>query len=262
MAAPSPLPSLACETVNISDREGLGDELGLPKLVESMKGISLNVAPGQVPADLQLELTFSSPMASIIAAVRSWAEKDSARVTSSRVPWHEDFSARRRVVQPMPEADAEVFRQQILTMLKEYVSQRTAAIALGSEPEGLPVVITRPEELIVPFNRNRTGAILGCLQAGTELEGYVNWADGRRVAFKQIANRPPLRFFVGGKATANRPPAPPVAGRTAVEAEAPAAAEIPIQREAPSNLLRWWVVGLMTLVAVAMLLLWLRRLRK
>jgi hypothetical protein len=249
--------------VNITDRDGVSEQLGLPKLVELMKGISLSVTPGQVPADLQLEFTFSSPMASIIAAVRSWAEKDSARITSSRVPWHEDFSARRRVIQAMPEADAEVFRQQILTMLKELVSKRTSAIALGSDPEGLPIVITSPEGLIVPFNRNRTTAILGCLQAGTELEGYVTWADGRRVEFKQRASRPPLRFIVGGKASAKRPPAAAVKEKP-IEEDAPATSKPPLQPETPSSShhLRWWMVGLVTLVTVAALLLWLRRLRK
>lgn len=255
------LPSLSCQTVQVTDRDSVGMQLGLSKLVEGMKALSLTVTPDTVPSDLRLDFSFSSPGGQITATIRSWAEQEPQRVESGPVPWFEDFTARRRIIQPMKEAEAELFRQQILETLKDHLATRTAGIALGSEPEGLPITITIPEKVIVPFNRHRTVAVLGCLQAGAELEGYVTWADGRRENWKQRANQNPGRFVVGGRAAT---------GSTAAAAdedrvEQPVTIEQSLTKGKPSaaNPWRWWIVGLAAALAtVAALLLWRIRLRK
>lgn len=202
------LPSQRCETIELVDHEGISRQLGLPKLIESLKTVPLTIVPNGVPADIRVDFTFSSGTGQIQASLRSWAEKESVDLHSERVRWLEDFQAGRRTVQPMQEADAEAFRRQIVDELKKLVEARTAAIVIASEPDGLPVVTTVPDGTAAPLNRNRTVAMLGCLREGTELEGYVTWPDGHREQFKRRANQAPGRFVVGSPAATEPPPTP------------------------------------------------------
>jgi hypothetical protein len=244
------LPSQRCETIELVDHEGMSQQLGLPKLVELLKTIPLRIVPNGVPADIRIDFTFSSGSSRIRAAIHSWAETESIELQSERVRWLEDFQARRRTVQPMQEADAEAFRQQIVAELTKQVEARTAAVVIASEPEGLPVVTTVPDNQAPPLNRNRTVAMLGCLRDGAELEGYVAWPDGHRVQFKRRANLAPGRFVVGSPASTERPPVPESPSSTDASAPDP---EPSIAREKParSRSWYWWLGGpLMVILAL------------
>ncbi|HWA78158.1 MAG TPA: hypothetical protein VG937_37740 [Polyangiaceae bacterium] len=209
----------------------------------------MTIVPSGVPADVRIDFTFSAGSGQIQAAVRSWAEKESVDVHSERVRWLEDFQARRRTIQPMPEADAQAFRQQIVEEIKKLVQARTAAVVIASEPADLPVVTTVPESTVAPLNRNRTVALLGCLRDGAELEGYVTWPDGRREQFKRQANQTPGRFVVGSPTASERPPLPespslPDAGDVETE---PAIGP----KEQPTSKSWYWWFGAPVMVIVA-----------
>jgi hypothetical protein len=64
------LPSMRCETVRITDRDAISQQMGLARLVEKMKSIPLNVVPDKTAADIALDLTFSSASGRITAEVR------------------------------------------------------------------------------------------------------------------------------------------------------------------------------------------------
>ncbi len=244
------LPSQRCETIELVDHEGISRQLGLPKLVESLKTVPLTIVPNGVPADMRVEFTFSSGSGRLQAAIHNWAEKEFVDLHSERIRWFEDFQARRRTIEPMAEADAQTFRQQIVEELEKQVEARTAAVVIASEPEGLPVT-AGPDNQGAPLNRNRTVAVLGCLRDGAELEGYVAWPDGRREQFKRLANQTPGRFVVGSP-TPTKPPTtaetPASTQQNAVNSE-PATAP-----EKPANSRSWyWWLGGTSLVILAFL---------
>ena len=245
------LPSQRCETIELVDDDGIGRQLGLPKLIESLKAIPLTIVPRGVPADIRVNFTFSmGEGGQIRAAMQSWAEKESVELESARIRWLDDFQARRRIIQPMEEGDAQAFRQQVLEELKKQVEARTAAVVIASEPEGLPV-FTVPDDKATPLNRNRTVAVLGCLREGAELEGYVAWPDGHREQFKRLANQSPGRFVVGSRASTEPPAVPESPASTdarAVDTEPAIAREKP----ASSTSWYWWLGG--TLVVILGLL--------
>jgi hypothetical protein len=224
--------------------------MGRPQLVELLKTIPLTIVPDGVPADIRIDFRFSSASSAIFAAIRSWAETEPVEIESGRVRGLDDFIARRRTILPMEEADAEVFRQQIVAELKKLVEARTAAVVLASEPEGLPVT-TLPDNKAPPLNRSRTVAVLGCLRDGAELEGYVAWPDGRREPFKQRANQTPGRFVVGSKASTQRPSvqeSPPTIDASAAEPEPR------VLREKPARSSTWyfWLGVPLTIVLALM----------
>ncbi|MEY2936743.1 MAG: hypothetical protein RL033_7492, partial [Pseudomonadota bacterium] len=220
-------------------------------LAELMGTIPLTIVPNGVPADIRVDFTFSSGSGRIQAAIHGWAEKESIELQSERIRWSEDFQAKRRTIQPMPEAEAEAFRQQIVEELTRQVAARTAAVVIASEPDGLPLVTTVPADSAVPLNRNRTLAVLGCLRDGAELEGYVGWPDGHREQFKRRANQTPGRFVVGSPATTERPTVPQsplLAGAGAM------ATEPSIPRTGPASSRRWyWWLGGPLVVILALL---------
>jgi len=243
------LPSQRCETIELVDHEGMSQQLGLPKLIEALKTIPLEIVPNGVPADVRIDFTFSAAGSAIHAAIKSWAETESVELWSERVRWLEDFKARRRTLQPMQEADAEAFRQQIVQALTKLVEARTAAVVIASEPEGLSVVTTVPETKAPPLNRSRTAAVLGCLRDGAELEGYVAWPDGHREPFKQRANQTPGRFVVGSPASIKRPAEPATSKAPDVGAAEP---EPPVSREerARPSTWHWWLGVPLTILVV------------
>ena len=244
------LPSQRCETIELVDHEGMSQQLGLPKLVELLKTIPLEIVPNGVPADIRVDFTFSSGSSRIQAAIHSWAEKESVELQSERVRWLEDFQAKRRTLQPMQEADAESFRQQIVAELTKQVEARTAAVVIASEPEGLPVVTTVPDNK-VPLNRNRTVAVLGCLSDGAELGGYVAWPDGHREQFKLRANLTPGRFVVGSPASTERPP---VAESPSLTDASAADTEPSIARKKPASSRSWyWWLGAPLIAILALM---------
>jgi hypothetical protein len=240
------LPSQRCETIELVDHEGMSRQLGLPKLVELLKTVPLEIVPNGVPADIRIDFTFSSGSSSIKAAIHGWAETETVELESERVRWLEDFQARRRTLQPMEEADAEAFRQLIVAELTKQVEARTAAVVIASEPEGLPIT-TVPDNKAPPLNRNRTVAVLGCLRDGAELEGYVTWPDGHRESFKQRANSMPGRFVVGSRASTERAPLPE--SRSSIDASI-AEREPSVAREKPasSRSWYWWIGGALTIM--------------
>jgi hypothetical protein len=243
------LPSQRCETIELVDHEGISRQLGLPTLVELLKTIPLTIVPNGVPADIRVDFTFSSGSSRIQAAIHGWAEKETVELQSERIRWLEDFQARRRTIQPMQEADAQAFRQQIVEELTKQVEARTAAVVIASEPDGLPVVTTVPA--VAPLNRNRTVAVLGCLRDGAELEGYVEWPDGHREQFKRRANQAPGRFVVGSRASTEPPPVPesPLSSDArAVDTEPPLAREKP----ASSRTWYWWLGGSLIVILALM----------
>jgi hypothetical protein len=245
----SALPSQRCETIELVDHEGMSRQLGLPKLVELLKTVPLTIVPNGVPADIRVDFTFSSGSGQIQASIRSWAEKESVELQSERIHWLEDFQARRRTIQPMPEPDAQVFRQLIVEELRKQVAARTAAVVIASEPEGLPVVTATPDKATAPLNRNRTLAMLGCLRDGAELEGYVAWPDGHHEQFKRRANQTPGRFVVGSPAST----APPAVPETSSPTDASPVATAPaIAREKPasSRSWHWWLGGSVIVILV------------
>jgi len=243
------LPSQRCETIEFVDHEGMSQQLGLPKLVELLKTIPLEIVPKGIHADIRIDFTFSAGSSAIRAAIKSWAETESVELWSERVRWLEDFKARRRTLQPMQEANAEAFRQQIVQALAKLVEARKAAVVIASEPEGLSVITTVPATSAPPLNRNRTAAVLGCLRDGAELEGYVAWPNGHREPFKQRANQTPGRFVVGSPASTERPPEPASPTSTDVGAAEPGP---PISREerARSSTWYWWLGVPLTLLFV------------
>jgi hypothetical protein len=242
------LPSQRCETIALVEREPMSRQMGRPQLVELLKTIPLTIVPDGVPADIRIDFRFSSASSAIFAAIRSWAETEPVEIESGRVRGLDDFIARRRTILPMEEADAEVFRKQIVAELKKLVEARTAAVVLASEPEGLPVT-TLPDNKPPPLNRNRTVAVLGCLRDGAELEGYVTWPDGRREPFKQRANQTPGRFVVGSPASTQRPHVPESPSPIDASAAEP---EPSIAREKParSSTWYWWLGAPLIIVLV------------
>ncbi|MGC4086867.1 MAG: hypothetical protein QM756_03005 [Polyangiaceae bacterium] len=251
----SALPSQRCETIELVDHDGISRQLGLPKLIESLKSIPLEIVPNGVPADIRVDFTFSSGSGQILVAIRSWAEKEAVDLQSTRVPWVEDFQARRRTIMPMQEADAQAFREQIVAELAKQVEARTAAVIIASEPEGLPLVTTVPENSAAPLNRNRTVAVLGCLRDGAELEGNVTWPDGHREPFKRRANQAPGRFLVGSPAATERAPAPEAPPSTDADTVAPEPSTAP-KPSTSSSSWRWWLGAALLVVAA-----WLARAR-
>lgn len=244
------LPSQRCETIALVEREAMSRQMGRPELVELLKTVPLTIVPDGVPADIRIDFRFSSGSSSIHAEIRSWAETEPVDVESGRVRGLDDFVNRRRTLLPMEEADALVFRQQIVAELRKLVEARTAAVVIASEPEGLPVTML-PDNKPPPLNRNRTVAVLGCLRDGAEVEGYVAWPDGRRESFKQRANLTPGRFVVGSRASTERPPAPESPSSTDTSAEEP---ELPIAREKPTSSGRWyWWLGVPLAVILALM---------
>lgn len=247
------LPSQRCETIEFVDQEALSRQLGLPKLVDLLESVPLKIVPNGVPADIRVDFSFAFGSGGRIqAAIRGWAEKEAVSVESESVRWVEDFQAGRRTVEPLAEADAQAFRQQVVQELTKYVEARQAAVVIASEPEGLPVVTTVADSKIAPLNRNRTVAVLGCLRDGAELEGHVTWPDGRREPFKRQANLSPGRFVVGSKAP-TEPPAvpesPPLTEPSAVDPE-PA---VPPEKPASSGSVYWWLGGALVIFVLGFL---------
>jgi hypothetical protein len=228
----------------------MSQQLGLPKLVELLKTIPLQIVPNGVPGDIRIDFTFSGASSAIHAHIRSWAEIESVELQSERVRYLEDFQALRRTLQPVSEDQAEAFRQQIVAELKKQVEARTAAVVLASEPEGLPVT-TLPDNKAPPLNRNRTVAVLGCLRDGAELAGYVAWPDGHREPFKQRASQTPGRFVVGSPAATERPP---VAESPLLTDASAADPEPSIAREKPASSGSWyWWLGAPLIVILALM---------
>lgn len=187
------LPALSCQTVSIRDPEGIVAQLGKSELALSLKDLSLTYVAEPTAADVSLEFEFFSASGRIVAKLRTWTESEPQLVESGTVRWHEDFAARRRVIEPLEKTEAEGFRAQLVVRLKALLDRHVSAIALGSEPEGLMVTVDRPIPAKLPFARERTVALLGCLSEGEEVAGSVVWPDGHREAFKERASQTPGR---------------------------------------------------------------------